>query len=310
MTYVFGTVTDKNYLIRALALYESCKTHCGEDFTLWVVCLDEETRNLLEKLSLPHIHTLAPEELRDEELLAIRSDRTIVEFSWTLKPSLLTFLLTKTAPGAFAAYLDADTFFFASPESFYRAHTDASLMIVPHHFPPSKKEREALVGIFNAGVLFFRNDANAKECLAEWRKQCLAWCYNRKEPGRFGDQIYLEAWPKRYTGVRILAEKGADAGPWNIGQYQIREKVGVLWLDEDPLILFHFHGLILYRGSTGIIGAYPVSMGDSRLYKPYLAALRSADRLIQEADPSFSFALVQKPGLVRFVKQYLFRLFA
>jgi len=52
--YYFCTYFDQHYLARGLALYHSLREHCPA-CTLWVLCLDHATFQLLEQLELPDI---------------------------------------------------------------------------------------------------------------------------------------------------------------------------------------------------------------------------------------------------------------
>ena len=50
MKQTFCTYFDRNYLTRGLALIESLQAHCT-DFVIYVVCMDEYTRVVLNNLN-------------------------------------------------------------------------------------------------------------------------------------------------------------------------------------------------------------------------------------------------------------------
>ena len=41
----------------------------------------------------------------------------------------------------------------------------------------------------------------------------------------------------------ILQNKGANVAPWNLDNYNIRHIKGKVYIDDSPLIFYHFHGL-------------------------------------------------------------------
>ena len=53
-------------------------------------------------------------------------------------------------------------------------------------------------------------------------------------------QKYLDTWPNRFPGVVVVRHQAANAAPWNISNYMVREDKGGVWVDEEPLIFFHF----------------------------------------------------------------------
>ena len=151
------------------------------------------------------------------------------------------------------------------------------MAIIGHRFPSHLKHHEKY-GIYNVGWLSFKRDEHAFTCLHWWREQCIEWCYDRVEDGRFADQRYLDTWPERIPSVVVLRHKGANLAPWNVSNYKIRQDGGRIWVDEQPLIFFHFHGLKklnawLYDPSFAL---YKVRASRSLLrtiYAPYVANL-------------------------------------
>ena len=98
-------------------------------------------------------------------------------------------------------------------------------------------------GVFNGGWVCVRRDARGLACLEDWSGRCLDWCFDRVEDGKYGDQKYLEEWPKRFDGVVVLKREGANLAPWNVEDYRISLCNGQVMADDDPVIFYHFSGL-------------------------------------------------------------------
>jgi hypothetical protein len=243
MTRYFCTYFDRNYLSRGLALYRSLQRYCP-DFELWVLCMDPICFEALTTLALPGIHAIALHDFEkgDNDLLAAKQNRTLIEYYFTCTPSLSLFILNNNPQVDLITYLDADLFFFAELQPIYDELADRSIGIIGHRFPPFLKENEQY-GIYNVGWVSFRRDAHGLACLRWWRERCLEWCYDRCEDGRFADQKYLDIWPSRFHKVAVLQHKGANLAPWNLANYTISTDGDRVLVDEQPLIFFHFHGL-------------------------------------------------------------------
>jgi hypothetical protein len=238
----YATYFDRHYLSRGLALYRSLRRH-SPPFVLWVLCLDQETYDTLARLGLEGVELMPLPELEQAlpALAAARWDRRAFEYYWTCGPAFLTHLLEQQQSIELLTYLDADLFFYSDPSPIYEELQDGAILLVESHWASSVPEQTQQKGIFNVGLLSFRRGEAALACLRDWREQCLEWCFDRVEPTRFGDQKYLDAWPARYPGVVISQHKGVGAAPWNLGRYRFSFRQGQVWVDDDPLIYYHFN---------------------------------------------------------------------
>jgi glycosyltransferase involved in cell wall biosynthesis len=274
----YCTYFDHNYLPRGLALYDSLRRHGGA-FELWVLCLSEECEQMLQKLNLPGVRTISMREFEagDAPLLAAKQNRSQIEFFFTCTPSLPLFLFRKNPAMNAVTYLDGDLYFFGDAEEIFTEIGEASIAITPHRFPPALRDSERY-GIYNVGWITFRRDANAFACLEWWRERCLEWCYDHEENGRFADQKYLDCWPSKFAGVKVIEHPGVNLAPWNLIGHQLEWEDGRVWVDGHPLLLFHFHGLrqLTRRIFDPQWTRYQVKPGPvlkKRIYRPYLEHL-------------------------------------
>ena len=287
--YYFCTYFDRNYLSRGLALYRSLHEHCPK-FRLWVLCMDEATHEALTQLDLPEVELIAMRDFEegDDALLAAKQNRSRVEYYFTCTPSLPLYVLSHWPAVDLITYLDADLFFFASPAPLFEELGTGSIAISGHRFSPDQRHWE-IYGIYNVAWLSFRRDENALACLNWWRKQCIEWCYDRLENGRFADQKYLDDWPSRFQNVIVLEHRGANLAPWNLNNYHLRSlNENTVLVDEEPLIFFHFHGLKqinrwLYDPNWTGYGVTPSTVLRKKIYNPYIRTLHEVSRRLLPA---------------------------
>jgi hypothetical protein len=278
-TNVFCTYFDKRYLTRGLALHRSIETQATGPFVLWILCLDELTHDVLRDLRLRGVRLIRLEDLErfDTGLAKARADRTLIEYYWTCKASLALYLFEQESTIETISILDGDLFFFGDPKAIEAELGQGSVLIVPHRFPPAL-EHQRRYGTFNAGLVSFRRDPSGEAALRWWRERCLEWCRDEVEGDRYADQRYLEAFPGRFPGVVAARHKGIGLGPWNCAVGNIAMRTSKVFVDGEPLIFYHFHGLRLVGRWLYDPGSYP---GVDRtilrcLYRPYLSALRRA----------------------------------
>ncbi|WP_109046807.1 hypothetical protein [Azospirillum sp. TSA6c] len=239
----YCTYFDKNYLSRGLALLDSLRRH-ATPFHLHILCLDAETHaHFLQRPSLD-VTPVALETLEafDPALLEAKANRRKVEYYFTCTPAWCLFLLKTRPDTGRLTYLDADISFFLSPSLIFDEIANSSVAIIPHRFS-AVNYRTRIAGIFNVGWITWRRDRTGLSCLEEYRCKCLDWCYDYHDGTRFADQRYLDDWPSRYPNVHIIESKGANLAPWNIDTHLLTVRDGAVFVDDEPLIFYHFHGL-------------------------------------------------------------------
>jgi len=241
--------------------------------------MDEACYNILLQLRLPDIHLISLEafESDDMELLNSKQNRSLLEYYFTCTPSLPLFILDRNPAVDVITYLDADLFFFQDPQPIYAEMGDSSIAIIEHRFPPHLADR-IQYGIYNVGWLSFRRDNSALTCLHWWRERCLEYCHDVAQDGRFADQKYLDDWPKLFQKVVVLQHKGANLAPWNLANYHLQTHDHHLWVDEQLLIFFHFHGLRriadwLYDPNLSGYGVKLSKVVRHSIFEPYLQAM-------------------------------------
>jgi|SRR3989344_15821 len=305
MHYYFCTPLDIKFLHKGLALYYSCLNHCGNNFTMWILCLDPASHKILRKINLEHAKILTVEDLADNDLLKTRDSRTPAEFAWTSKAPLIIRVLKEIPKNEIVAYLDSDQFLFSSLGDLYAELEGCSIAITPHRFSAKDAYKEKLVGKFNAGMIYMRNDKNARECLDDWRSQCIEWCYGVLDDGKLGDQMYLDNWPQLYKAVYQINNPGINAGTWNLNNFKVTKKDGVIFLNDNKLVWYHFHPLKIYLNKKGEARAYPIQIISPVIYNPYVFAINKSIETIRKYDDENKFRADSKLDVFRLIKQKL-----
>lgn len=292
----FCTYFDRNYLIKGLSLIRSLNRSHGDSYRIFVVCMDELTRVILEKLQIPGVicvpfHTI---EQNDGRLLSCRSDRSHVEYLWTSTPTIILRIIERFPEVDILTYVDADMFFYNSVDLLFEEIGDASVMIHEHRFPPYLAHL-SIHGRFNVGLLVFRRNAVGISVLQWWRERCLEWCKSTVEGDKFGDQKYLDCWPEIFDGVHVIKNIGVGTAPWNHSQYRFDRKDETTYVNDTPLVVYHFHAFqILNEAVVVPIGftAYhnPLSYYRSVLLD-YLEELDRTKDVVRSILPEFQFGL-------------------
>lgn len=270
----YVSLFDSLFLPQGLALHMSMERHV-KDYTLWVLCVDDETHEILTKLSLPNLQLLRLSQLETEELKHVKPTRTKGEYCWTLTPFAPRFVFDADPTVTRVTYLDADLWFRKHPVPIFREFEASGkhVLITDHAYAP-ENDATSTSGQYCVQFMTFTRDGG-ETVRKWWEERCLEWCYARFEDGKFGDQKYLDDWPERFPdAVHVLNNKELTLAPWNATRFPYGN--GIVW---------HFQSLRIekYSGRTFAVFLGPYTLPRVTLnfvYADYVAELRKAVEML------------------------------
>ena len=231
------TVSDNNYLIKGLALYESLLEH-GQDFTLHYLCIDSESYNKLKKYECDTLKVYDVIDLinNDESLMRLKNSE-YKYFCWSLASYFTQHLMSKIDVPFI--YIDSDIYFHQNINDLYSLMKDKSIGIFKHRqFTTERPE-----GAYNVGVCYFNNDVVGKHILNWWSDAVL----NKKYPqlATCGDQKYLDAFSSMCPDDLFYDESTiGHTAPWLWQLYDLSkfEETGdIIWNGNSQKLFFtHF----------------------------------------------------------------------
>ncbi len=291
MTYNFCTLFDSNYLSRGIALYRSLEKHCN-NFHLFIFAFDNKSYSVLKKLNFPKVTIISLNEFEDQELLRVKPTRSVAEYCWTSTSSTILYVLENFNVDN-CTYVDADVFFYSSPEPIFQEMGGKSILITEHRYSP-QYNKELKAGKYCVQFVTFRNDVNGLKALRWWRDRCIEWCYARYEDGKFGDQLYLDDWTERFHGVHVMQHLGGGLAAWNVQQYDFKKVNDKIFGQEIltgkifEVIFYHFHYLKLYSDGKVELGRRKLSKQVLNIfYKDYIKLLDEISSEVKNFDSSF-----------------------
>ncbi len=265
----YVTLFDSLFLPQGLALYQSMERHVRQ-YTLWVLCVDNETFTTLNRLGLPNIRLLQLSRLETPELRDAKTSRTIAEYCWTLTPFAPRFVFAADPAISRVTYLDADMWFRKTPDPIFEefAESKKEVLITEHAYAPEYDQSE-IAGEYCVQFITFTRTGG--ELVRKWwEERCIEWCYSRHEDGKFGDQKYLDDWPERFRdAVHVLKQRHLLLAPWNATRFPY-----------SGAIAYHFHGLRVCKRiilSSGYALPDPIV---NFVYKLYLSDLKYSISLL------------------------------
>jgi hypothetical protein len=289
----FCTVFDKNYLIQGLALFDSLNNSL-DNFRLYVLCLDAMTLEILEALKLEKLVPVFFEKALSSDLVSImRKKMTYPQFCWAGQPMICEYVLRHTQ-AEMVTYVEADSFFFSSPEPLFEELGKGSITLSPHNYQ-NKYDKSKTSGIFCTQFNTFRADDQGFIALEMWKKLNLA--YSKSAPESFPGQKGLDDWPSKFSRAVVIKNPGAGVAPWNVNKYKFRQEGR--YVDQHPIIFYHFHSYARCDSGEHHLGDYPLpNQVINTVYRDYILALRLALINVLQVAPEFNFRRNRSGGIV------------
>ena len=314
----FCTLFDSFYLSRGLMMYESLKEHT-KNFHLYIFTFDQLSNDILNNLKLEKVTVISLSDFENDELLKVKTKRSKAEYCWTCTPSTIHYIL-ENYDVLNCTYIDADLFFYRSPEILIQEMYDAgkNVLITEHRYNKLAKIRDKeRAGKFCVQFITFTNDEDSKEVLNEWKDKCIDSCYAKYEDGKFGDQKYLDEWPGKYENIHILENLGGGVAPWNVAQYKMKSKRNALVSknkripQEFDLVFYHFHFIRFINSMKVDIGwNYLPRFAIKNIYKPYITSLVNQERRLELLDSGYIWSFYKNTSKgPREIVKYLIKKF-
>lgn len=291
----FCTMFDSNYIDRGIALCNSLN-NVTDNFTLYIFAFDQLSYEILKEMKLKNVIVIAESFILNDELLAIKKQRKWTEYCWTCTPVIIEYVLEKYELEE-CTYIDADMYFYQSPQILFDEIENAQcdISIIGHRFPKNIAEKTSIKQHGNYCVEFntFYNNSNGNYILEWWKKKCFESCSMKLNDKSFGDQMYLNEWPKIFNGVYELKNPGAGVAPWNLSDYRLLKKTGndidLMYRKKEKckLVFYHFQSLKIFKDNYVNIGVYNgLGRKDERLvdllYNDYVSTLLQIRKFLQQ----------------------------
>ena len=232
------TVSDQNYVIKGLTLYQSLLQHT-DNFVLHYLCIDDVALDNVRRHKNKSLIAYDVNDLLDhDDKLAPLKQNNYRYFCWSLASYFTNYLMDKYQKDI--SYIDSDIFFHDDFQIILNAIEDKDIGIFRHRqFPLSSNRIE---GLFNVGVVHFKSRPFSRKALHWWYDAVL----NRKYPklATCGDQRYLDAFLEfPEENIFIDGEIGHGAPwQWQLYDFSDYEKDGsIIWDGQKQKLIFtHF----------------------------------------------------------------------
>lgn len=248
----YCTLGDTKYLPHIICLLKSMRACLKHDYTVHILCLDENVYSTLNRVSDSSVKLIRLSEV--EEDFQIRSvkylpagteaisnatasgkDPSHVQYCWALAPCIILWLLERLQRPI--TYVDSDIMFFGDMEDFFTELGDRPIGFVRHRIPYLQNSGE-----FNVGIVHFSPHRYGLACARRWRDMMMSNNHNYQiYYGTCGDQKYLEALRAMYySDVAVVDKTFGHLAPWNVTQHQYIDG-DIIWDGRrQKLAYFHF----------------------------------------------------------------------
>ncbi|HHY80979.1 MAG TPA: glycosyltransferase [Thermoanaerobacter sp.] len=251
------TIVSKNYLSHAITLGQSFKLHNSNwDFKVLLCDLLESKEDIklylrLKEKGIPLIPIYA---LRDKidipNLEEMLFKYNVLEMNTAIKPFFLEYLLSIGYEKV--VYFDPDILILNRIDEIEKLLEEYNIILTPHileNIPDDGKKPTNLdiliSGIYNLGFLAIKNTKETIKFLKWWQEKLLDGCFMNIEKGFHVDQKWIDFVPALFQRVHILKKKSYNVAYWNLHERKIIFKDGKWYVNEEPLIFFHFSGFII-----------------------------------------------------------------
>jgi lipopolysaccharide biosynthesis glycosyltransferase len=287
------TICSNNYLAQAYLLAKSFLAN-NQHYSFKIGLVDElQTNVAYDKIA--NVEVIPCKDVVPASMLSNMVARyKIVELNTSVKPFYFNHFFT-AYNDCKVVYLDPDIYIYNSIAPIDTLMENYSILLTPHIYSPipddgnTPTERAFIkYGIYNLGFIALKKTAET-ERFVKWLMDRLSlYCYSENQLGIYVDQSWINFVPIFFQNVHIVRHFGFNAAYWNLHErtYQLRNDTW--YVNEDPLIFFHFSALAL--NDIGAYSPYQTRFKHNRpdvlpLFADYVAEYRHALQIFPKSVP-------------------------
>lgn len=245
---VITAIVTNDYMHQAMVLWHSIqKFEKQNDFVLFVIGDDSNNNNdqqigfsVLDAKKL--FAGKEPGNLSWKQFLFQYHPK---EAACALKPLAILYLLQKYEK---VICLDTDMKLFRPLEAAWKGLEKSDLSLTVHYHSPipagwCDEQFRLLVrlsGIFNSG--YIGATSSGSSFLRWWWEQTKHNCITSLPHGIFAEQRWLDAAVGFVKRLHVMQYRSYNVGSWNFHERELHKKRGHYFVNEEPLVLFHFAG--------------------------------------------------------------------
>ncbi|MGT3163929.1 hypothetical protein ACVST0_02690 [Yersinia enterocolitica] len=242
------TVSDANYAVMALTMFDSVSEHYPESDLFLFLVGKGNVDKIDDNINVIYIHDI----LDDIDLNQRISYYLQVELATSFRPQCFEHLFSNNYDSAI--YLDPDLYIFRRMTEVDKLLEDGASGVVTPHALKTVRSNVAVVGdetflkcgIFNLGFLALNCTSETLRMLSWWKDKLKWQCVADSRVGLFVDQKWLDLLPTYFDGFEILKSPLYNLAPWNSEHYSVISDLhGKFYIDnfDNPIAFIHFSGV-------------------------------------------------------------------
>jgi hypothetical protein len=239
------TISPQSHLHEALTTADSFLEH-NKDIDYTILVTDQEDFTELQKF-YPSISFKSVNALNYEILNEISEIYTELEFAYALTPFVIQHLLEKSYDQVL--FLKLETLVLGKLDPLFIELNHRSAIVTPHLLFPdisvTKINQEVdvlMAGVFNGGIVGFRNTTEALEYLNWWGQKTKSQCFRDISNGLHFEQRWLDFITSFIIDLGVIRNVGINVAHWNLDERKLKVVNGLLYAGEDKCLVFRFSG--------------------------------------------------------------------
>lgn len=274
---VFCTITDRNFLWQTLNLINNISLR-----KIYILALDKQSYLYLNKNKKKNQIIFTVNRTNHKK----KKNQSKREYIMMLKPIFINLVLRNINKKNILLYLDSDTFIYSVNKIDNFFDKNKSIFLSKHDFC-FQNLNKIKYGIFNAGVIGFRNDRIGNKAVSWWKKKCILKCKDYVDTRSFLDQKYLNQFLKLFSNIQIL-DKGINVAPWNLNNH--------LKFKYLKPIIYHFQSFtylspnFFYSG----LSEYKINLNNKNVKNLYLNYAKKSKKNILKTKKIMSHGVTRK----------------